>query len=1142
MLRVLLFGSPRIERDGEVVALRRTKALALLAYLALARRACDRDALCALLWPEFDADSARNNLRRELSLLKSTLGAELLTADRLQVGWNTQVESWCDVAAFQARIMAWKQHAHEAERLCDACASALTDAVQINGDDFLAGLYVQDSAEFEEWQFFQREGLRQQLAEALQALGFWHVRRDEHGQAIACARRRLALDPLHEPAQRELMLRYALAGQQSAALRQFDECARLLDKELGVAPAPETTALHEQIRSRAFARQADSKQEAGGRRRENRDSLKGGAQSSISDHPVTLSPRHPIPPANTLTPTPVHTLPPNTGFVGRQHELGDVLRRLTDPACRLLTLVGPGGIGKTRLAIQAARTLAEAWADDPAIADGVLFVPLAGVSSSGGLLPALAAAARFDFYPQIAPQQQLLDYFSDKGMLLVLDNFEQLLAATGLIGALLAAAPRVRLLVTSREALNLREEWFHPVDGLSFPAEDDQIGGVAQLARYDAVRLFEQHARRVRSDFALGRAREPVVRLCRLVGGMPLALELAASWLKVLSVEQVVAAIGRGLDILSARDGSVPARHRSILAVLEESWALLSEGEQQSLARLTVFRGGFDAEAAVEVADATLPVLAGLIDKALLRPAPENRFQLHELLRQFAREKLDAADAEAATRRKHSAYYLALLNTWNQAFLYGKPEVDSIAVTLEMENIRAAWEWAATQGEIEAIERALEPLFNLQQNRGYCQEGLEDFSSALASIDAPAAPMQHPGLEALRARLRARQGAFCYALGDYGAATSHLEHSLRSAQALALAGEQAFALNVLGQVAAWPGDYATAKQRLRQALAIGQSIGDTSSMAVALEKLAEIITDQGDYEQAKQLALESLALSRALGRADWIAHALDRIGFITFCLGEYHEAASYFRASLAAFDSTRHQHGRALALGALGLVEWARAGAAADARAYFEQSLAIFRTLGHQQHIAERLIDLSLLASDSGDYQQAQRLADEGLTIARRLGSLFHTAMSLCCRGRAAYEQGDIQAGAGYMVEALRIASQAQIPMIGLAALFYAAGLIVKQSESVDINSSSNQARKLRAVELLEIVLCYPATWHVYRVRASDLSQELQRGLPADLVEASIARGRQLDWYAAVTELITELSRPMSATERMAGRTEQVVI
>jgi DNA-binding SARP family transcriptional activator len=356
MLRLSLFGAPRLEQSGQNIPLRRTKALALLAYLATTRQPQDRDGLLALLWPEFDATSARNNLRHELSLLKTMLGEELLVADRHQIVWNAQADVWLDVAVFQAQMAIRKQHDHAADGLCDACAAALA-AAQLHTDDFMAGFGLPDSSAFDEWQFFQREGLRQQLAEALRSLVRWHQRRGEYAPAIDAARRWLA----YELAQRELMRLYALSGQHSAALRQYDESVRLLDRELGVEPEAETTELYEQIRSREFSRQADKQ-----------TGRQGDRESK--DEQFSQSPNLPASSAAS------YQLPSNAGFVGRQRELADIVRRLTDPACRLLTLIGPGGIGKTRLALEVAQTLAEGWAGEDAIADGVLFVPLASAS------------------------------------------------------------------------------------------------------------------------------------------------------------------------------------------------------------------------------------------------------------------------------------------------------------------------------------------------------------------------------------------------------------------------------------------------------------------------------------------------------------------------------------------------------------------------------------------------------------------------------------------------------------------------------------------------------------------------------------------------------------------------------------------
>ena len=431
MLRLLLFGTPRIQHDGQVVPLRRTKALALLVYVAMSGQPRDREMLLALLWPEFDAASARNNLRRELSLLKAALHQEILIADRLQVRWNTQAVCWLDVVAFQAQLAIPKQHGHASDALCADCAAALTTAAQLYTDDFLAGFSLPDSPAFDEWQFFVREQLRQQLATALQSLISWQRESGAYGAALEHARRWLQLDGLHEAAQREVMRLYALSGQHAAALRQYQECVRLLDAELGAEPEPETTALYEAIKARRLAAPITAPHPA-----------------SVSGDAAVLRPIEQLGP-EPRTGSASQILPlPAPGFVGRQRELADIIRRLTDPSCQLLTLVGPGGIGKTSLALQVAQTLAQGWAGEEPLADGVLFVPLAAVDTLSGLVSALAAAARFDFYPNAPPHQQLLDYVRTKRMLIVLDNFEQLLDQAGFVGELLATGPGLRLLIT----------------------------------------------------------------------------------------------------------------------------------------------------------------------------------------------------------------------------------------------------------------------------------------------------------------------------------------------------------------------------------------------------------------------------------------------------------------------------------------------------------------------------------------------------------------------------------------------------------------------------------------------------------------------------------------------------------------------
>ncbi|MGH8631367.1 MAG: ATP-binding protein, partial [Burkholderiales bacterium] len=351
---------------------------------------------------------------------------------------------------------------------------------------------------------------------------------------------------------------------------------------------------------------------------------------------------------------------PPTPLIGRERELAEMARLLGDPQCRLLTLAGPGGIGKTRLAIEAADHQREAFAD------GAHFVSLAPIRSAEFIVPAIADAIGFAFYGAEDPKAQLLNYLSGKAPLLVLDNLEHLLEGVALLAEILERGPAVKLLATSRERLNLHGEWVLDIQGLPFPDE----AGSAEVEGYSAVALFVQTARRAHVDFVLAAEERPAVaRICRLVEGMPLGIELAAAWVRTLSCREIAQEIERnladprqGMDFLAASMRDVPERHRSIRAAFDHSWNLLSAEEQQVMRQLSVFRGGFRREAAEQVAGATLPLLSALVDKSLLRRTEAGRFDLHELVRQYAAAQLQAdPQDEFVTCERFSHYYAVWL-------------------------------------------------------------------------------------------------------------------------------------------------------------------------------------------------------------------------------------------------------------------------------------------------------------------------------------------------------------------------------------------------------------------------------------------------------------------------------------------------
>ena len=357
-------------------------------------------------------------------------------------------------------------------------------------------------------------------------------------------------------------------------------------------------------------------------------------------------------------------------FVGRDKELGEIAESLVNPDCRLLLLVGPGGMGKTRLAIQVVRGLVSSGQAAHEFADGVYFVPLAPATDVNGLAATVSQTILADSYGSSMSPRQLISFLADKRLLLVLDNLEHLAEAAGLLTDLTAEAPSVKLLVTSRETLDLAEAWLYPVGGL--PVTKAEHINNLEYATEDvlpaAVRLFVDGARRIHPRFDLTQHATEVSEICRLVGGMPLAIELAAAWTNVMPPQAIADELRQGLDILTARHTSVPTRHHSIRMILGESRRLLAPDERALFDRLSVFRGGFRLDAGREVAGASVATLAGLVDRVLIQLDAAGRYQMHQLLHQLSAENLaQNVEQQAAIHTSHSRYYLALLATTSTA-------------------------------------------------------------------------------------------------------------------------------------------------------------------------------------------------------------------------------------------------------------------------------------------------------------------------------------------------------------------------------------------------------------------------------------------------------------------------------------------
>jgi predicted ATPase/DNA-binding SARP family transcriptional activator len=961
------------------------KARALLAYLAVeAGSAHRRESLIGLLWPDSPEEAARHNLRQTLLALRQAIGDRtakppylLITRDEIQ--FNTAADYSLDVAAFDAQLATCGRHPHRQLETCSTCAAHLQQAAELYRGKFLQEFFLQDSAPFEEWALVQRERLHQRALEALTHLTAYYEQRADYEAARRYASRQLELDPWREQAHRQLMRALALVGLRSEALIQYETCRRVLGDELGVEPSAETQSLYAQI---------------------SRGELTAKPEEAPHAPPVTL---HPLPPQ--LTP-----------FIGRERELADLHRLLSDPQCRLLTLVGPGGIGKTRLALQAAANQRQAFIH------GAAFVSLASVASPALIVHVIAEALGLAFHSASDPKAQLLSYLTEKQVLLVLDNLEHLMAGAGLCVEILEHALEVKVLVTSREQLNLSGEWVFEVEGLAFPRSEIGEG----FEGYSAVSLFRQRAQRARVGFELkGEDRAAVARICRLVEGMPLGIELAAAWVRTLSCREIAQQIERNLDFLAVSMRDLPERHRSLRAVFNQSWSMLTAEERLVMSKLSVFRGGFQREAAERVAGASLSVLASLVAKSLVRRTEgdrptgtaSGRYDLHEIVRQYARERLIESGEFEAACGEHMRFFLELAEA-------AEPElrrVDQIAwldrLERDHDNLRAALGWSLDCAEtdddrsLETRERAgreslrlAGALYMFWKRRAHWSEGRDWLKRALAlTSDLPVVEERAKALDA--AVLLAAEQA------DTKPASQLAEQNLALARESGDSYSIARALDALGFLLWKKKDFAAARASCEKALGIFRRLGDRSGAADALHDLSHVAINQGDYQAAQSFCGEAAAIYRELGDNLGLTDALGDLGLLAYLLNDFAAARAYLDESLARFQEAASVPGTVSALNRLGDLARCR-GDYDEAGKLYTESVALYRDMGDKDELPSLLHNQGYVALHCGDHSQALALFEEGLAMQVETGNQAGIAECLAGIAGVVTARGEGERGA----------------------------------------------------------------------------------------------------------------------------------
>lgn len=586
-----------------------------------------------------------------------------------------------------------------------------------------------------------------------------------------------------------------------------------------------------------------------------------------------------------------------SSFLGRVRELQEIGALLDDPSCRLLTLVGPGGIGKTRLAVEVASHQRDAFPD------GLFFVPLAPLSQADDLLTTIAGATPFRFQQdQRSPRDQFWAYLREKHaqrLLLVLDNCEYLLESMGLVSDILAVTTNLKILATSREVLNLQEEWIWQVSGLTYPHQGD--GGEA-IEDYSAVQLFLDRASRIHANFDLAEDRRSVVEICQLVEGMPLAIELAVGWLTMLRPADIAQELQHNLDLLVSRSRNLPERHRTLRSVFSQSWGLMKEDEREVFQKLSVFRGGWTREAAQEVAGASLQMLAGLIDQSLVRLTASGRYEMHELLRQYGAEQLAADNQTETIQRAYSAYYLDLLHRLERDIKSHQQIAALDTIAADFENIRHAWQLAIQQGHTVALSQAVESLHFFADMRGRYHEVVHLLREAAASF--PRAPDQEEGYTLRRIQARLARLIVLGGMQIEGDLRGQIDSCLDAARARQDQAEIGFCFLVAGMVAFWEAGYdhpyanARVAALFQESAAVYEALDDPFYRAEALVWVGASTTDDGEYRRCREIFRQSLELRRAIGDRNGIAWITFNLTEVLFAQRDYLACEQYAREAL----------------------------------------------------------------------------------------------------------------------------------------------------------------------------------------------------------------------------------------------------
>ncbi len=960
MLEIRALGNLMLSFDGEDLDSISLRAQVLLVYLSLEGGKHNRNYLAAMLWPESPGAKALTSFRVLLSELRKVI-PDCLEINRTNLGIKPSSDLYLDTLEFEGLLK----------------AGDIKRAYDLYRGDLLSGVYIPGSTEFENWRRWENERIRMLAIDQGEKAILKEFGLGNYEEVEFLARYLIKIEPTNEVANLYYSISQALRGHRAAAIRQIQVYQTRLREFLNLDLPEEIINIQKLIDE--------------------------GNLDSIID---TLGPKQHLPAIQTT-------------FVGRESEIQAISTMLFNPDCRLISIVGPGGIGKTRLAIEVAR---ETNIEFP---DGSFFVPLDTVTSGNDILPAIANALQLmigTVGSDLDPQTHVYDYLGDRTLVLILDCFEHLTDSGHLLSKLLAAAPKIQMIITSRHKLNLPEEWTYTLEGLPIHESEDIHDDLP-----DALSLFISRINQILPEKTISESElKEAARICRLVEGMPLGIELAAAWAAVLDFSEIADEITENYGFLEDHHQDSSSKHKSMRAVFQSSWNLLEKTHQEYLLMLSVFRGGFSRQAAQEISKASITDLAVLMDRSLLRKNFKGQFEIHPIVQQFCREIISGQEnVWQEIQQKHYLYYSDYLTKRMPKIYSLEPDNTRAEVHDAIANILAAGRYYLEQSISAPEPNIIQDIFSYYLIRGWHEGAIafHTFADTIESINKQIAG----DTDLLLARVNTQEAYYLSNLGLFEEGEQLSQKSLPILQGSNHIRELAMCLNNLGINAIHRGEYDLSLQYLEKAILLGL--------------------------ETNCYSLPSYYL--------WV-------GYVYFLVGDYDLGMSSLNDSLECFGKQNNHWGKAFSYSKMGLASDGL-GNYQEALNYHHQSLSIFKQTGDHAGQGYDLSRMSLGALLLGDYQAALQYGLEGMEQFKEVGHRWGICVSLCRIGYAKLGLGEIDEAGAMLREAMELSHHNLLDPLCLHAL---GGI------AIQMLLSGNQSE---ALGLSKYVILHPKTPEIYK-------------------------------------------------------------